>query len=423
MQKHVVLITGAHVQTGYGTARSLFGVNAEIIGLSANSNSRFTRSRFWDRIVTVDKSMGAHLDKLIELGKNADDKMTLLIAQDEVVQIVSDNRDELEKYYNFVLPDRDAVDLMMDKTRFHPWAREHGFLVPESHIVGTKEELEHALDTIRYPIILKPLCRTPEWMAQSNGNKVYHLANKHEIHDINFDLLEAAPKLLLSHFVPGGDGNVHFCLVYNDRQGRELGYYTGRKVLQWPHLTGSTAIGIGTDNERVHQLTSELLAQTGLRGLGSVEFKKSDQDGQYYITEPTVGRNDYQSYLGTAGGVNLTQIAYYDITGQQPPANLNKRKKAVWIDEAYSSLAVGKKERRTLLTPANLAKAVGHKVAFSNLNLADPLPFVLFCTEQLPQPASKFARKTLNNLSPIRQGQEPSKLPTTRSEDKAPVCP
>lgn len=403
MTKQIVLITGAHLQTGYCTARSLAGVDAEIIGLSANPYSRFSTSRFWDRIVTADKSMAAHLDRLIDLGKAATTKMTLFAAQDEVVQLMSDNRDELAKYYHFFLPDRANVDLMMDKTVFHPWAAERGFRVPESHIVTSPEELDHVLSTIRYPIILKPLFRTKEWMARSHGNKVYLLDSKKQVEDIDFDLLDAAPKLLLQQFVPGGDGNVHFCLLYMDQNGRELGYYTGRKVLQWPHLTGSTAIGIGTDNEQVHELTREIMIQTDHRGLGSVEFKLSDEDGQYYITEPTVGRNNYQSYLAVAGGVNLTQIAYYDITGQRPPAGLNRKRPAVWVDEAYSFLAVGKHEWRTLLTYKNIAKAAGRRIAFSHLNLADPLPFALFCTEQLPKRTGQFLRKMLHRLSPHRQ--------------------
>jgi predicted ATP-grasp superfamily ATP-dependent carboligase len=430
MNKQVVLITGAHLQTGCCTARSLVGVDAQIIGLSANPYSRFSTSRFWDRIVTVDQSMAAHLDKLIDLGKSAPDKMTLFAAQDEVVQLMSANRDELGKYYNFVLPDQAMVDLMMDKTIFHPWAAERGFLVPESHIVESATELDHVLNTIQYPIILKPLYRTKKWMERSHGNKVYLLANRSQVDDIDFDLLDAAPKLLLQQFVPGGDGNVHFCLLYMDRDGAELGHYTGRKVLQWPHLTGSTAIGIGTVNERVHQLASEIMAQTGHRGLGSVEFKLSDEDGQYYITEPTVGRNNYQSYLAVAGGVNLTQIAYYDIIGQRPPVNLCNPKLSVWMDETYSSLAVGRHERRTLFTCKNLSKAVRRSIAFSHLNLADPMPFALFCAEQLPKRARQFARTALFKLSRHQARLSEQTLaastpspPTSQGEDKALVRP
>ena len=95
MNKQTVLVTGAHLQTGYCTARSLVGVNADVIGLSANPYSRFSASRFWDRIVAVDKSMSAHLDKLIQIGRSAPDKIILYSAQDEVVQLMSDNRDEL----------------------------------------------------------------------------------------------------------------------------------------------------------------------------------------------------------------------------------------------------------------------------------------------------------------------------------------
>jgi predicted ATP-grasp superfamily ATP-dependent carboligase len=210
-----------------------------------------------------------------------------------------------------------------------------------------------------------------------------------------------------------------------DRSGRELGYYTGRKVLQWPHLTGSTAIGIGTTNERVHELAHEIMVQTRHRGLGSVEFKLSDRDGEYYITEPTVGRNNYQSYLAVAGGVNITQIAYYDMIGQRPPMSLCNRKLSLWMDEAYCSLAVGRHERRTLFTFGNLAKAARRSLAFSNLNLQDPLPAALFYTGRLPKPIGEFTTKALHRLSPHwrYQSEANSSHRSTLDEDKAPARP
>jgi predicted ATP-grasp superfamily ATP-dependent carboligase len=229
---------------------------------------------------------------------------------------------------------------------------------------------------------------------------VYLIDHRDAVDAIGFDLLDAAPRLLLQHFIPGGDGNVHFCLLYTDRDGRELDYYTGRKVLQWPHLTGSTAIGIGTVNERVHELSREILAQTGHRGLGSVEFKRSDADGEYYVTEPTVGRNNYQSYLAVAGGVNLTRIAYYDAIGMRPPAPSSKRRLSVWIDQDYSSRAVGKQERRMLLTFGNLGKALQRRIVLSDLSLADPMPFILFWIDWLPPRLRSVVRRVALRLRP-----------------------
>jgi D-aspartate ligase len=346
--------------------------------------------------------MEGHLEKLIELGKTYDERPALFFSADEVVRLASDHRDELLKYYRFVLPSQDALDRMMDKTIFHRWATEKGLPVPESHIVESKRDLDHVLRNIQYPIILKPLFRTEQWMANSKGTKVYKLQSERDAHEIDFDLLQAAPKLLVQRWIPGGDDHVHFCLSYIDRTGRETGYYAGKKLLQWPRLTGSTAIGVGTADARVHELTRDVLTQAGLVGLGSLEFKKSDQDDEYYITEPTVGRNNYQSYLAVAGGVNLVRMALYDALDDRQRAVKTKPRKALWLDEDYLSKATADSPDAVKLTRQSIAHSLGStKIAFSHFSWRDPAPFVLFATRWLPRPLSRLVRKAVRVLRPM----------------------
>jgi len=391
-EKLTVLITGADGQTGYTTARSLANLDIQLIGLCSYPNSRFCQSRLWDHIVTVDRSMEAHLEKLIVLGKSAIHKRALFAAQDNVVQLISDNRDELREYYEFVFPPKTTVDLLMDKTAFHQWAVEHGFPVPESYIAESVSELDYVLRNIRFPIVIKPLFRTEAWVKRGGIHKVFKLDHKEEVKNIDFNLSEAAPKLLIQRWIPGKDGNVHFCLMYIDRNGREIGYYTGRKLLQWPILTGNTAIGVGTFNHKVHKLARDVLLKAELRGLGSLEVKKSDEDDKYYITEPTVGRNDYQSYLAVAGGVNLTQIAFYDAINDHKEILLGEKKKATWIDEDNAIEAIKSSNYHINFHYRNIIRNLSRKVSFSHFNMNDPMPFILFFSKRLPKQIRRIIR-------------------------------
>ena len=45
-----------------------------------------------------------------------------------------------------------------------------------------------------------------------------------------FPLFEVSDRYVLQEWIAGGDSDVHFCLVYRDRSGRELGYQTGAAV-------------------------------------------------------------------------------------------------------------------------------------------------------------------------------------------------
>jgi D-aspartate ligase len=377
------LITAADHPTGLGTARALAGLDVELIGLCVDPTSRFCRSRVWSRIITVANEPAAYLEKLLDIGQARRETIALFPTQDALVLVLSQNRQALARHYAFVLPDENTVNLLMDKTAFHQWAQKHQFPVPEGCIVDSQDDLNHALRHIAYPIVIKPLFRTSGWERQSPADKIIKLTTRNDLATIRFDLFASAPRFLVQRWINGGDGNVHFCLVYLDRDGRELGYYTGRKLLQWPRLTGSTAIGVGTDNAAVHELAQSVLSAAGLRGLGSLEAKKSDDDGRYYITEPTVGRNNLQSYLATAGGVNLTRLAFHDALEPGTRVAGERRRKAVWIEEYFALQAVVDSLRHRDLDAVGILRELGKRPAFASFSPRDPVPLVLLFREMI----------------------------------------
>ena len=69
---------------------------------------------------------------------------------------------------------------------------------------------------------------------------------------------------------------------------------------------GSTAICTDFKSPELEALSKALMVDACLKGLGSVEFKFNRNDGRYLITEPTIGRNDYQSFVAVCAGHNLT---------------------------------------------------------------------------------------------------------------------
>ena len=261
---------------------------------------------------------------------------------------------------------------MMEKTTFYQWAVERGFPVPQSCEVGSPTELDRVLDTVEYPVIIKPVLRTRSWCKLCPVDKVLKLNAKAELARIGFDLFEAAPELLVQQWIPGGDGDVHFCLVYYDRQGRELVYYTGRKLLQWPPRCGSTAVTVGTVNDDVHRLTQDVFREAEFRGLGSLEVKQSSEDKRYYITEPTVGRNDLQSFLAVAGGVNLSAAAYFDAVNSGQAVTAQRARRATWLNE-YSLPAAIKQSGR--FKYRHLLRVFGRRMSLAYFSFADPMPF------------------------------------------------
>jgi predicted ATP-grasp superfamily ATP-dependent carboligase len=255
----------------------------------------------------------------------------LFPTQDSVVDIITRNSALLEKLYRFVLPPHPTVRLLADKSAFCPWAAKEGFPVPRTCVVRSPAELDKALRELDFPVVLKPFIRDRRW-NDSGRQKAYRLDSSRDVGQLPFPLFDVVDRYIVQEWIAGNDADVYFCLVYRDRQGRELGRQVGRKLLQWPLGTGSTVISVTVRDQVLEDLTTRVFDAAGLVGLGSLEVKRDRRNGRYYITEPTVGRPDLQSNLATAAGVNLTALAYLDASGLPLPA-LPPARPAIWLNE------------------------------------------------------------------------------------------
>jgi D-aspartate ligase len=339
-----VLINGAETITGYNAARSISGMGFSVYGLSMQANSLYLKADVWDEIYTVDYNC----DQMIKISKNImqrqkvrSQKPTLMLCQDEMVLFVSKHRDVLSKYFSFLLPPDDAVNLMMDKTKFHHWAINKGFNVPKSVIVSEKNEIEVALRGLNYPIAIKPLTRDEGWNKHFNNLKLFKYESLPDDISVLKESLNFTDKLIFQEWIPGNDDDVFFLLVMIGKNGGS--YLAGRKIHQWPILTGSTAMCKSELMPEFQDEAIKILQSAQLSGLGSIEFKRDKRTNKYYITEPTVGRHDYQSYIATAAGVNLSLLYVLECM-DYCYFNHFKPQEAVWIDELNFMRAVWNKQ-------------------------------------------------------------------------------
>ena len=204
----------------------------------------------------------------------------------------------------------------------------------------------------------------------------------------------AAPRYVVQRWIEGHDSDVHFCLTYYSREGEQLAFYTGRKLLQHPRETGSTAICTGTRREDLQNLLREVFAAADYRGIGSLEAKYSHSDGKYYITEPTVGRPNLQSGLAVAGGVNLTAMAALDALKRDPREIVNKKRRGIWIEEFATLNAVRESIFRQKLGLGRIIaaffKARGFGAAY--MKFGDSAPLRAMLGEHIKSLFNKFRR-------------------------------
>jgi D-aspartate ligase len=386
-----VVILGAQHPTGLATARSLRNCKVDIVGFFYSKGSFCERSNIWSSIVHVQQNPRDILNELTHISGDRQSKILLLPSDDESVKILSDFRDRLPENCIHLLPQADKVNLLLDKSRFHEWATFNNFPVPKTQIATSHEELKDAIDAIKYPVLLKPLYRNPEWDKHIPHAKVFIIENDDNLRTLPGSLFSIASSILVQQWIPGNDADIYFCLVYYNSHAELVDYFCGRKLLQWPPLGGSTAVAISDDNEETRDITLTVFNKIKYNGLGSIEYKKNPTDNKMYIMEPTVGRNDFQSYLAVTGNVNLTEMAYYDAIGEI--ITQHRKNKSIWISELsmYYSLKyyLVKRDFHIIKCMSKIFRSAG----FSIFSIHDLRPFVYLLKYNTSRLISKIIRK------------------------------
>ena len=353
-----VVVTAADIPVGLGLARALRGLEVPIYGLAGDVDSPCCRSSAWSDVAKVNGDYeDGLLEALLKLSSRHP-RQVLFAAQDDDVDIISRHRDVLGEHYHFVLPEHRTVRLLADKSAFAGWARDNGFPVPRSVVVSSPDELDSALAELTFPVVLKPSTRTRRWLDAGGRKAHYRLDSAADLAHEPYGLFAAADQYVVQEWIDGNDSDVHFCLTYRDRAGRELAHQTGRKLVQWPVGTGNTALCTTTDDPPLHRLTEQMFDRAGLVGLGSVEVKRDRRDGNYYVTEPTVGRPNLQSNVATAAGVNHAVVAYRDACGLPADPQTPPRRNAIWLNERNLLEALVVAGRRRQLNVVELLRAL-----------------------------------------------------------------
>lgn len=337
--------------TGYGVVRSLCRYGVPIVAFQKDSMPPESKSSLVEKVVNFEDDNDL-LQKLIDFAETKKQKSVLFITSDVYVEFYVNNRSVLDRYFLIDYPDTETVSLLLNKDEFVEFALQHNFLIPRSFKVSSLSYLENVRGEIVFPAIVKPYSKSAKWL-KAKLDKAYMVCNWEELRELYGRVSYVEPCLLLQEWIPGPDSNIEFCLAYFDENSKCLASFTGAKIRQWPVGTGSTATAMKTDNAVVREEAMRLFKLLEYKGFGSVEYKKHEITGDYYIMEPTVGRPNQQSYIATVNNLNIPLRAYCSLTKlsiQEIPYDSAGRD-YVYIDEwaELASLFVHLKRREKTL--------------------------------------------------------------------------
>ena len=334
----------------------------------------------------------------------------VLACTDEFVGWLNENRDVVGQHADLLLPARDTLEKMSDKSRFYRWVSEHDLRLPETRFVNSAEDLAQAAQEMSFPLVVKPPHRTDRWLEASGGSKVCKVHSPEELLRLAPSLFAAVDELILQAWVPGPISLSRELSVCLDAESNLLAAIVLQKIRQWAPETGTGSLAVQIDDEEVMTTGLEILRKLAHVGFSQVEFKRSETDGELYIIEMNPSRASLNFPLCEASGVDMTYIWYCAAAGLPIPTSRGvTHPGAKWIcwkrdlASAFISWRQGKLGFREWLKSVR-----GHKWS-ADIQLDDPMPLLADLVHKL----------TARSWRPSRARRSPSRGLFGRSRRRA----
>lgn len=371
-----VIIIGLNSIQGLQTARIFAARGIPVLAMTDDPDHFCCRTKVCREIIVTETRGVGFIDELERRAVDFLEPPVLVPCQDESVLHLSRNRQRLENNYRFLLPPANEVEGLMDKTLFYRMVESHGGVVPLSMMIHDQNDFERSLPSIPYPCIVKPSGRSLVWSANTIV-KAFKVNTAEELCRLYDQCRHWCTSLVVQEWIPGTDADLFSCNVYFNAAGEPLVAFVARKLRQWLPEIGESSLGQECRNDEVLNETLRLLKGIGFRGLGYLEFKRDQRSGQHVIMEANIGRPTGRSAIAEAGGVELLQTMYCDLTGQSLPAARQQQYTEVkWIHltrDCASALHYWKKGELTL---SSWWHSVRGRKAYAVFSWHDPAPFI-----------------------------------------------
>jgi predicted ATP-grasp superfamily ATP-dependent carboligase len=363
--------------TGLGAVRSLAAGGVEVIGMDSDPSMPGFRSRHCAAELCPDPVTEQELlvDHLRARSATIPRGSVLFPASDAFVLFLSRYRDALSDHYRFALPEGQVLEAIIDKRKQYDLADRAGIPYPPTFYPETMEDLERVTGELAYPALVKPYVGHL-WRAHFGGeHKGFKAADEHELRAVFAEVLPAGIPAMVQSIVLGPNTNHYKLSAYVGRDGEPRALFGLRKIRQYPPEFGVGTLVESTDEPGVTDLGLRFLKAIGYRGIGSVEFKRDDRDGELKLIELNP-RLWQQNSLATACGLNFPMLQYADLTGEPPVEPRPYETGVRWLD-AIPDFQSFRAQRKSLGQGWwDWLRSLTRVRAFTTFSFGDPLPYL-----------------------------------------------
>lgn len=327
--------------SGYAHIYSLGTVGIHVTALSPvdcpNFKSRFAREKYV--VPNPCEDPKGFIAWLIAYGSKQPNPSVLFMAEDVYAYIASLYQDQLRPYFLFPYIPLDKLHVFFNKKPMCRQAREAGLNLPPSLFSpATNPEIE-AWD--RFPAIVKPAVsrfqfegktlRSVDKFRGVFGGKALTANKSSELVAAVRRIQEEDLEYCVQEYIPGGSDSQFTVYFMADKDGTIPSFSTHYKVRQRPADFGTTSVSQSKSVPELRDYAEQFCRATGYSGPGTMEFKRSPEDGLWYFIELNT-RLGFSVSRSTLKGVNMPLQQYLLATGQPMMAVRQREGGRYWID-------------------------------------------------------------------------------------------
>lgn len=313
----------------------------------------------------------------------------IMPTSDEALLLVARHRARLiELGYVPFDADDEVLLAMLDKRRTYALAREAGVAAPETTALSSPEEIDGALERVRFPCALKPAHSHLFSRHFGIRKKLFVVESRAELEWVVEQTSPLGLEMLLTEIIPGADDRIAIYTSYIDTDGTPLFHFTRRKLRQYPPRFGIGCYQLTEWVPDVADAGLRFLQSVGVRGLASVEFKRDPRDGHVKLMECN-HRFTTGTEITRLAGIDIALFTYNRLAGLSPPPVSSFRDGIrMWnpVEDARSFLI---SRRRGELSLGEWLRSLLHPQRFPVFSWSDPRPALANYTRLLGRGRSR----------------------------------
>jgi len=306
-------------------------------------------------------------------------------------------REELRDY-RVSIPPRDCLTRVLDKGSLVQAANAAAVAVPRTMVAHNAQELQRVPDQIGFPCVVKPVSSylwRGEGKWQTVGCRKAFRSDRWEELKTEYErVAQVNPDVLVQEWIPGSAREIVILGGYFGERSELLGHFCARKLVQEPDDFGTGCVVQNVDLHELVEPSMRLCKSLGYRGMAEIEYKRDENTGEYKLIEINTRHWDWHQ-LGQMSGINLTRVAYGDLTGCKLESRTSNQPGGKWVAEDSLLLhsASGIYKRRMTIRAA-LRQISGPKI-FGIFRWADPMPFLHYAVASMFPTMGRMAWRKL----------------------------